>query len=183
MNRNLSLKVTLFLIICFPLWNSLKAQTVKSVKIDSSRVARAQNVFVEFGGPGLYFSANYDTRFSKQQAGLGGRIGIGFIADNGSSFTSIPAQLNYLLGKKSKYFEIGIGATFVYFKDAANVSSDIIYFNTTPGGHSTVLGTMTFGYRYQPVEGGFSFRASFNPLFNSSNFEPYAGISFGYSFK
>src|ERR1700733_7153405 len=136
MNHSLLFKFTLVFIISFLLFNSLKAQNVKSAKIDSSLVTRAQNVYVEFAGPGLYFSANYDTRFSRQQAGIGGRIGIGFIANNGTSFTSIPVQLNYLLGKKSKYFEIGIGATFVYFKAPGNVSSDIIYFNTTPGGNS-----------------------------------------------
>jgi hypothetical protein len=42
---------------------------------------------------------------------------------------------------------------------------------------------MTFGYRYQPVNGGFNFRAGINPIFNSSAFIPYfAGISFGYTF-
>ncbi|WP_295672096.1 hypothetical protein [uncultured Mucilaginibacter sp.] len=167
----------------FLLSNSLKAQAVKSLALDSSLKTRAQNVFVELGGPGLYFSANYDTRFSKRRDGIGGRIGVGYLDNYGSSFTSVPVQLNYLLGKKSKYFEAGLGVTWVYFKAPGNVYSDIIYFNRTQGGKSTVLGTMTFGYRYQPVDGGFSFRASFNPLFNSSNFEPYGGLSVGYTFK
>ncbi|BAU53170.1 hypothetical protein [Mucilaginibacter gotjawali] len=183
MNRYWPFKFIFCLIIYFLFSNSLKAQSVKPLAADSSLKTRAQNVYVEFAGPGLYFSANYDTRFSKRRDGIGGRIGVGYLDNYGSSFTSVPVQLNYLLGKKSKYFEAGLGATWVYFRAPGNVYSDIIYFNRTRGGNSTVLGTMTFGYRYQPVDGGFSFRASFNPLFNSSNFEPYVGISLGYTFK
>jgi len=166
----------------------LHAQTIKTIKADSvkkadtAKVKRAQNVYVELGGAGLFFSANYDARFSKRKDGLGGRIGFGFVSDNGDSFTSIPIQLNYLAGKHGKYFEVGAGAVYVYYKNDYNHIADVIYFHSLHGGSSTVIGTMTFGYRYQPVEGGFTFRGTFNPLFNTSSFYPYGGLSFGYSF-
>ena len=38
---------------------------------------RAQNVFVEFGGQGLFLTANFDSYFGNRRNGLGGRIGIG----------------------------------------------------------------------------------------------------------
>jgi hypothetical protein len=163
-------KITIAAALLFSLFlNSAKAQT------DGG--PRAQNVYVELGGPGLLFSANYDTRFSNKRDGLGGRIGAGYIASNGNSLFTLPIQANYLLGKQGKYFEIGLGATFI--NASGNGEDEFLSFDEAKG----TIGTMTFGYRYQPVNGGFNFRASINPIFNSSNFIPYfAGISIGYTF-
>jgi hypothetical protein len=174
MTTTKSLKIAIVTLLSFLFYNTSQAQSAISSRADS---ARAQSVYVELGGPGLLFSANYDTRFSERRDGFGGRIGIGFIAGGGSSLVSFPVQLNYLLGKSSKYFEIGAGATYASYSGQSLFSFD----NTTTTSH-TVLGTMTFGYRYQPVDGGFNFRASFNPLFDSSTFYPSAGISLGYTF-
>jgi len=150
---------------------------VKPTAAQTDGGPRAQNVYVELGGPGLLFSANYDTRFSNRRDGMGGRIGAGYISVDGNSLFTLPIQANYLLGKQGKYFEIGLGATFV--STDGNSRDEFLSFDDT----SNVIGTMTFGYRYQPVNGGFNFRASINPVFNSSNFVPYfAGISFGYTF-
>jgi hypothetical protein len=172
------IKTAILLVCAFFFSRSLKAQSVRYSKTDSTLNVRAQNVYVEFAGPGLLFSANYDTRFSQTRDGLGGRIGLGFIETGGASVVTVPVQLNYLLGKKDKYFEVGLGATYASF----NSGSDFFSNGNKPLTASTVLGTMTFGYRYQPVDGGFNFRASFNPIFYSSNFVPYFGLSFGYTF-
>jgi hypothetical protein len=138
---------------------------------------RAQNVFVELGGPGLLVSANYDTRFANRRDGLGGRVGIGYLSVSDVSVTNVPIQLNYLLGKNGKYFEIGAGATYAHAKHD-NGDDDFLDFNG-----SGTIGTLYFGYRYQPMDDGFHFRAGISPLFNSSNFLPYyAGIGFGYTF-
>jgi len=188
MNKKSLLTITPLLFSFLLFASPASAQIVKSAKPDSvkktdtAKIKRAQNVYVELGGAGLFFSANYDARFSKRKDGFGGRIGFGFVSDNGDSFTSIPVQLNYLAGKHGKYFEVGAGAVYVYYKNDYNHTADVIYFHALHGGSSTVIGTMTFGYRYQPVEGGFSFRGTFNPLFNASSFYPYGGISFGYTF-
>lgn len=137
---------------------------------------RAQNVFVEIGGQGLLFTANYDTRFSNKRNGLGGRAGIGYMSLDGERITTVPIALNYLLGKGKQFFEIGLGATFTSSSDG----SPILFKDDSEG---SVLGTMSFSYRLQPVDSGFSFRAGLTPVFNASNFIPYyAGISLGYSF-
>lgn len=155
----------------------LSILSVSHTKAQTDVDSRAQNVYVELGGPGLLFSANYDTRFGNRRDGFGGRVGAGYVSASSNSFFSLPVQANYLLGKRGKYFEIGLGATYLSSKDGNE--NDFLSFDNT----STVLGTMTFGYRYQPVNGGFNFRASINPVFNSSTFVPYfAGISFGYTF-
>jgi len=145
---------------------------------NSASGKRAQNIFVELGGQGLLLTANYDTRFGNRRNGLGGRAGIGYIAADGENATTIPLSVNYLLGKGNKFFEIGLGATVVSSK--VNFS---FFEEKEPEQNSSVLGTMSFSYRVQPVDSGFSFRAGITPVFNSNFFIPYyGGLSLGYTF-
>lgn len=136
-------------------------------------------VFMEILGNGLVYSFNYDTRFTPKQDGLGGRAGISYLAIDGASVATVPLVMNYLLGKNGKYFEIGLGATYVAAADRTNTNSRANPINRADGW----LGTMSFGYRSQPVDGGFLFRAGVTPLFGSGSFWPfYPQISFGYAF-
>ena len=106
----------------------------------------AQSVYFELGGPGLA-SFNYDTRFTGREDGIGGRIGVGGFTVDGEGVVFIPVGINYLLGKDSRhYFEIGGGATPVF----GNSDDD--------GTFSELFGHLVFGYRLQPLEGGFTFR-------------------------
>jgi hypothetical protein len=132
----------------------------------------ATSVYFELGGPGLA-SFNFDTRFSAKEDGIGGRIGFGGFRIEGSGALFIPVGLNYLLGKDSKnYFELGAGVTPVIISDG-----------TGDGEFTETFGHLLFGYRMQPVDGGFTFRAFINPIFNGSGFIPYyGGVSFGYKF-
>ncbi|TAF47243.1 MAG: hypothetical protein EAZ64_00780 [Sphingobacteriales bacterium] len=76
-------------------------------------VKRAQNVYVELLGQGIFLTANYDTRFANKRDGRGGRAGIGFISAGSSAITTIPIGINYLIGKKSSFFEVGLGVTYI----------------------------------------------------------------------
>lgn len=138
----------------------------------------AKAVFFEIGGPGVA-SINYDMRFTKSESGIGGRIGFGgfSIGSSGDRTTAIfiPIGVNYLLGKDEKhYFELGGGVTPVIINDTYSGTSDD--FRST-------FGHLNIGYRVQPKEGGFFFRAAINPVFGKGFFWPYyGGISFGYKF-
>jgi hypothetical protein len=140
--------------------------------------AQAKAVFVELGGPGLA-SINYDMRFKKKEDGLGGRIGFGgFSLGEGTDKVSaifVPIGVNYLLGRdKKNYFEIGGGVTPVFSSSQSDGETE--RFRST-------FGHLSFGYRYQPENGGFFFRANIVPIFGSGYFVPYyAGLSFGYKF-
>ncbi|HEX2608053.1 MAG TPA: hypothetical protein VHK91_11770 [Flavisolibacter sp.] len=136
-------------------------------------------IFFELGGPGLA-SFNYDTRFSKKEDGIGGRIGFGGFSVDGSGAIFIPAGLNYIIGKDGKhYFELGAGATFVSTFDKYSDP----YYGDDDGNFKSTFGHLNFGYRLQPREGGFFFRAAINPVFGKGFFVPYyGGISFGYKF-
>lgn len=142
---------------------------------ETSAGPRAQNIFVELGGQGLLMTANYDTRFTDRRDGIGGRAGIGYIASDGNSAMTIPLSFNYLLGKDKRFFEMGLGATILATKGEPD--------NFFDGNNSNVIGTMSFAYRLQPVDRGFSFRAGITPIFNKDFFIPYyGGLSLGYTF-
>ncbi|RYE09386.1 MAG: hypothetical protein EOP51_33350 [Sphingobacteriales bacterium] len=136
-------------------------------------------MYLELAGPGLAFSVNYDTRFSDTRDGLGGRVGFGYFPNPFFSIVSVPVQLNYLVGSRSHFLELGAGATYLKVGDDNNnkKDNDFLSFNAVTG----VLGTATVGYRYQPVDGGFNFRISANPVVGDT-FQFTGGISVGYTF-
>ena len=146
----------------------------------------AKSVYFELGGAGIA-SVNYDMRLQKKEDGLGFRAGIGGFAiryDDGNGgyerdgILTVPLEVNYLLGKDNRhYFEVGAGATIV---NISNKSSSINYDDETFNG---TFGHLYFGYRLQPANGGFLFRAGITPIFGKGYFIPYyAGVSFGYKF-
>ena len=160
----------------------LTAQNVFGQDVSPKQMAmesRPQNTFfVELGGQGLAFTVNGDFRFSGTMNNMGVRVGIGYIDIAKESITTIPLGLNYIMGKNGKYFELGIGATFI--------SGDI--FNSKNQNGLFTLGTMFFGYRSQPLDGGFNFRAGLTAIFRTAEedsfFIPYyPGVSLGYTFE
>ncbi|MBD1365238.1 hypothetical protein IDJ77_15590 [Mucilaginibacter sp. ZT4R22] len=178
---------------------SLSANAQKLSKADSLNNVyankKAQNVYFEVLGPGAVYSFNYDTRFKNRQDGLGGRAGISYYAESGDRILTIPIVFNYLLGKNGKYFEVGAGATFYHYNSDSH--SDFFgdrYYDYTeyPTDYypqsqrhteNGVYGSLNFGYRYQPIDGGFTFRGGFSPIFSSHQLIPYwPYLSFGYSF-
>ena len=138
------------------------------------------------GGAGLA-SVNYDMRLQNKEDGIGFRAGIGgfsITTSYGSSsdhtgILTIPLEFNYLLGKDHRhYFEMGAGVTIV---SLSNRSSSGGIDETDR--FSSTFGHLYFGYRLQPAEDGFLFRAGITPVFGKGYFIPYyAGISFGYKF-
>ncbi|MEO5564165.1 MAG: hypothetical protein ABIR18_12040 [Chitinophagaceae bacterium] len=132
----------------------------------------AKSLYFELGGPGLA-SINFDTRFSKREDGLGGKIGVGGFSIDGEGAVFVPIAVNYLLGKDGKnYFEIGAGVTPVFISSS-----------TEEDNFTSTFGHLNFGYRLQPAKGGFTFRAFISPVFGSWGFFPYwGGVSFGYKF-
>jgi hypothetical protein len=156
-------------------------QTASVSKTDSVQVHRAQNIFIEIGGAGLFFSANYDTRFSQQRDGFGGRLGLGWWHSANTTFITVPFQLNYLVGGRSSFFEAGAGATYMYLSNPY-LANPLIGHNPQVN-NSTVVGTTTIGYRYQPFNGGLNLRISFDPMLLEGTLIPDFGLSVGYTFK
>ncbi len=103
---------------------------------------RAQCVFGEIGGNGLFISANYDVRFGKKQNGFGVRAGLGYIADpfGDADGITIPLGLNYLAGNRGHYLEVGIGATVFTLKGSSLFDIDV--------NESGLFYVPSVGYRY-----------------------------------
>jgi hypothetical protein len=153
-----------------------------SISFFSKAQSAAKSIYAELGGPGI-ISFNFDTRFSKKEDGIGGRIGIGgfsfrdFFDDGKTTVLFVPIGINYLMGKDRKnYFEIGAGITPVITSYSGSNTDDDETFTST-------FGHLLFGYRLQPANGGFTFRGFISPVFNKDGFIPYyGGISLGYKF-
>ncbi len=152
-----------------------------------------KSVYLEIGGAGLPYSFNYDFRFDKEKIDSWGmRVGFGGYTVEGDSFFSIPVMANRLMGNGPHYFEIGFGATFFAFKNTeyydygcpncGSTSNDYSFILDVDGSPS-IMGTMNFGYRKIPTDGGFMWKINLNPIFNNNGFWPlYAGLGFGYAF-
>lgn len=141
---------------------------------------RGRGVYAEIFGSGVTYSFNYDQRFQKRLDGLGFKAGLSFLAVDGTGLGTVPFGLNYLLGKNGKYFELGLGGTYGFGYDNQYTLFGSDDERTSGDG---VLGNMVIGYRREPVDGGFLFRATLTPFFGSDFFWPlYAGVSFGYAF-
>lgn len=153
-----------------------------SISFFAKSQGAAKSVYAEIGGPGV-ISANFDTRFSNKEGGLGGRIGIGgftfrdWFDDGKTTVIFIPIGLNYLLGKDGKnYFEMGASVTPVISSYKGSSTDEDETFSTT-------FGNLLFGYRLQPKDGGFTFRGFVSPIISREGLFPfYGGISLGYKF-
>lgn len=161
------------------------------------RASGSNNFFIELGGPSMIYSFNYDFRFDRSQRdGWGMRAGLGGFYrreprwDSSEGMLVVPVQVNKLFGNGRHFFEVGGGASFVYFQDTfldwntqrpirRNDYDFILDLGETP----SLLGTFTLGYRLVPEKSGFLFRAQMTPIFNQNGFWPFwFGVSFGYSF-
>lgn len=159
-------KVIIIAMLVFITSNTLYAQSI----ITSSN-PYAKSIYFELGGPGLA-SANFDMRFNKTGEGLGFRAGIGGFPGYDINLLTIPIGINYLASKDNRnFFEFGGGFTLINSKTSGTGLFDGSF------GHTT------FGYRLQPKSGGFTFRASLNPIIYSEGIFPfYGGVGFGWKF-
>ncbi len=137
------MKTILLLILFIPILQSVFAQD----KVRKPVSAKASNLFIELGANGAGISINYDTRFSKSEKGIGGRIGVGIfpsvdvgIFGSTPSILTIPIALNYLAGKTPNYWEFGAGATIVSFFGSSKTKVTGVAF------------VPSIGYRYQPTK-------------------------------
>lgn len=133
----------------------------------------AKQIYGEFLGNGLLFTANYDFRFGQRQKGLGMRVGLGFFGGSGGGIVTIPVAINNLSGRAPNYLELGLGVTYASFTD-----SDDFFDNS-----GSIIIVPSVGYRYQPRGKGFTGRIALTPLISpSGGFFTYGGLSAGYKF-
>lgn len=153
--------------------------------------ASGRQFYAEFGGGGVLFSANFDSRFIGDNAlGLGYRVGIGFgvksedVFDTDGwdtrtrTYMTFPLGLNYVFGKSDSphAFEVGAGVTILGEKlSVYNYRDDY-----SPG---NFIGHFEFMYRHKPINGGFTWRIGFTPIIGTAGkIMPSGAVGVGYSF-
>lgn len=163
------LKILALVLMLFSAFGASSQRTAS--RNSSSTFEGSKNAFyVELLGNGLIFSANYDVRLINK---FGARLGIGYVGDTGGGggVLTIPAMGNILLGNNGKYFEVGAGITYL------SGTGDLFDLDD----NSTVLGTLSFMYRRQPVDGGFMWKIGLTPFIAQGIFIPYwGGVGIGY---
>ncbi|MFK7774615.1 MAG: hypothetical protein AB8F94_20920 [Saprospiraceae bacterium] len=138
----------------------------------------AQNektIFLELAGRGVYYSVNFDLRFSEKYQGLGITTGLGFLpvpqeSGDPRPFFSSGVELNKTWGKGNWHPEVGFGLD--YLRD-----SEI----------DDLFPRLTAAVRFQNSYSGFFFRPviSYYGFFQSEKFtlpNVWGGIGVGYTF-
>jgi len=139
-------------------------------------------IFTEVGGPGMQLSLNFDTRIQGREDGWGIRLGLGTNLGSNPNFFSLPVGVNYLAGEDGNYFEIGGGVTYVHIGSSTDNAGYHIGSKDFYGPAQLFFGNVVLGYRRQPADGGFHFRAGFAPSFGMNMFSMFPYIGVGCSF-
>jgi hypothetical protein len=147
-------------------------------------------IYVEGGGNSIFYSVNYDRRFTKRLDGLGFRVGVGYFPMGDYNLTVIPVGINHLVGKNGHFVEAGLNLTVVNSSAKNNniIKKEALYGQIDFGHKATSLvGGVSMGYRYQPVDKHFNFRAGLETLLGKraderAVFAISAHISLGYTF-
>ena len=162
---------------------------IVSIAICSLHAQANKSVFLEVGGNGLGFSANFDSRFTKSEKGFGFRAGVGFMPPTHSEtdiiypstpfMLTVPLAINHLAGKAPNYFESGIGITYVY--TSGNVSSEFWGYSEDATGSSLAF-VPSVGYRHAKTGKAFQWRTVISPVFGPGGAMFWMGLSLGYKF-
>ena len=161
-------KYFLLFISIFSFLLDSSAQSEKTPSENTGPASKA--VYGEFGGSGVLFSANFDTRF-KGHKGLGFRVGFGLLATAGEAIISFPIGINGLAGRGPHYFEYGFSATpltdtYSGFDEGASIWFFMPH----------------FGYRYTKPSNSFNGRIYIGPVIAEGFvFFPFGGLSVGYT--
>ncbi|MEM8528844.1 MAG: hypothetical protein AAGG68_29685 [Bacteroidota bacterium] len=137
---------------------------------------RAQSIYAEILGNGLFYSVNYDVRFANVDNQFGIRLGAAYFVEA----AYLIVQPNYLFGEDKHKLELGAGfTTLLEFGNGAN--------------ENQLAANASIMYRFQNPEGNFLFQAGLAPTFVpideddtfsglSRLFWIWPGVSFGYKF-
>ncbi len=155
---------------------------------DKNRNINRNNIYLELGGSGYYYSVNYERLLVKSRyTALFARLGLEYIPiKDADRIIHIPLGANLLLGQKRSKLEIGFGALFRLDFSQNNIGGEGYYLTNPP---TRIFMAPVLGYRWnsKPNEYGeqFMIRATFTPLLgmnvfsNTPFFVPWAGISIG----
>jgi hypothetical protein len=166
----------LFVITVIMLWVSNSFAQLREAKGTISKSSLYGNV----GMNGLAFSISYDYRFSRKSAGLGVHAGIGFVPTFFfGNILTLPVGATYLFGSGPHYIETGLGYTYCHF----NSGEERKIFGRDISTVNFGFVIPSVGYRFQPPQGGFTWKILISPLIGSGYSFFWAGASVGFTFN
>lgn len=144
----------------------------------SQNETKREAIYLEGLGAGIFYSFNYDWRFKDQAKGLGAKAGLGYTAIDGVSVATIPIAVNYLIGKKRNFLELGLGTTVILLSSNNSTAA-----TSDPRVSGTgLMFNGIVGYR-RVSKSGFLLRAGLTPFFTSDTEDLLSPqISIGYAF-
>jgi hypothetical protein len=175
--------------LAIPFFSITNQAFAQSEEILPSRTAK-NTVYVELLGSASTFSLNYERMLLDN---VGVRVGGNILSSTQQPtrlLATIPVFASYFIGAASHRAEFGLGAiTNIANSQAWDIRSFTeVEFSGDNRIQVYALPTAIIGYRYQPLDGGFNFRATFTPMFGYSQstqgfvFFPWGGISLGWGF-
>lgn len=139
-----------------------------------------QSVYIEFGGAGTFYTANYDVIFDN---GWGFRLGGAYLPEEiyrsqyskssyyGTDLLVILLMGEYITGNGPNKFESSLGIML----GESNLKDADIAVPDPPGLAAS------FGYRYLPTQAGkVTFKAAFTPVIADGRIYPKFGVSIGF---
>ena len=173
------------------------------------KTADGKLFYLELGGPGVFMSANFDSRFTPNtRYGFGYRAGVGIIPPFDNNYTGSGSSYGVLnifniygemfdsfyetMTKGIYTFPLGLNYVFgrpnraSVFEIGAGFTylsrkASLFYWDVKRQGN--LIGHFSFMYRITPLNKWFSFRGGFTPMIGTSgDLFPMGGVSFGYSF-
>lgn len=159
-------KILLALLIAALFSTSSFAQDTPSLKRNFS--------YIELGGPGLFFSINYERQLSKTPS-FSWRVGVGgyFEPEFYVTYSTGVAYLFDLNEEKTSFLELGVNFTIAreYIELSSERKSPEMFENVIPG----------LSYR-KHFDNDILLKAGLNAVINSSGLMPWLNIGFGKRF-
>ena len=143
------------------------------------RFKNKNSIQMELFGHGLFYSLNYERIIlNGESLKTSGQVGLAYYPPKTDVRDIwVPVIINEIFSYERHHLEFGLGHVFI--NESNRTLEDEIISREWNG-----MLTGRFGYRYQKPSGRFIFRAGFTPLYeyDSKEFHPLGGLSFGYNF-
>ena len=155
---------------------------------DGPVMTARNHLFFELLGNGGAYSINYERLLTDRwtmRLGFAGWSSEGFWSNSEKTYLMVPLTSSLLFGRGSNFLELGGGVVW------GRITKKYDNGTQPTERHRITNLTGIVGYRHQPSDGGFVFRAAFTPFFSldnehdawpDENFTPYVGISWGGAF-
>ncbi|MFC5270819.1 hypothetical protein [Adhaeribacter terreus] len=180
--------VLLFFLVGIAFWPlQVRAQQTAEVVQQKQAGFLRNGTYVEAGGNALYGSLNYERRFFVQGDPVAAiRVGGSLVPFDYWHSLILPVEFSLINGKRPLKFEFGAGVTFLKsFEREEKVRNDRVGVYINPGFRP--IANFRLGARYDFPDKPYFLRAGFTPFFFNNGegfpgFQPWGGVSFGYSF-